>query len=66
MENYIFHFQEGLLDIDMEFSDGSRTALRDVTVSDYYLLVESLDPEVVAFAPMLASKHPRVIAVGEG
>lgn len=58
--------QEGLLDIDMEFSDGSRTALRDVEVSDYYLVVESLDPEVVAFAPMLASKHPRVIAVGEG
>ncbi|XP_026330069.1 transmembrane protein 132B [Hyposmocoma kahamanoa] len=59
-------YQEGLLDIDMEFSDGSRTALRDVDVSDYYLVVESLDPEVVAFAPMLASKHPRVIAVGEG
>ncbi|XP_053625158.1 transmembrane protein 132E isoform X2 [Plodia interpunctella] len=59
-------YQEGLLDIDIEFSDGGRTALRDVAVSDYYLLVESLDPEVVAFAPMLASRHPRVIAVGEG
>ncbi|XP_049867014.1 transmembrane protein 132E isoform X2 [Pectinophora gossypiella] len=59
-------YQEGLLDIDIEFSDKSRTALRDVAVSDYYLVVESLDPEVVAFAPMLASKHPRVIAVGEG
>ncbi|KAG6450078.1 hypothetical protein O3G_MSEX006376 [Manduca sexta] len=59
-------YQEGLLDIDLEFSDGSRTALRDVAVSDYFLLVESLDPEVVAFAPMLASKHPRVIAIGEG
>lgn len=50
----------------MEFSDGTHTALRDVAVNDYYLLVESLDPEIVAFAPMLASKHPRVIAVGEG
>ncbi|XP_068629568.1 transmembrane protein 132E isoform X2 [Battus philenor] len=59
-------YQEGLLDIDIEFSDGSHTALRDVAVSDYYLLVESLDAEVVAFAPMLASRHPRVIAVGEG
>jgi transmembrane protein 132 len=28
--------------------------------------VESLDTDVVAFAPMLASHHPRVIAVGEG
>jgi len=35
-------------------------------VEDYFLLVESLDTEVVAFAPMLASHHPRVIAVGEG
>lgn len=35
-------------------------------MEDYFLLVESLDTEVVAFAPMLASHHPRVIAVGEG
>jgi transmembrane protein 132 len=35
-------------------------------VSDYQLAVESLDPDVVAFAPMVASHHPRVIAVGEG
>lgn len=35
-------------------------------MDDYYLLVDSLDPEVVAFAPMVASHHPRVIAVGEG
>ncbi|XP_016844995.1 transmembrane protein 132E isoform X2 [Nasonia vitripennis] len=59
-------YQEGLLDIDIEFSDGSRTPLREIAVSDYQLVVESLDPEVVAFAPMVASHHPRVIAVGEG
>lgn len=38
----------------------------DVNADNYYLLVESLDTEVVAFAPMLASSYPRVIAVGEG
>lgn len=59
-------YQEGLLDIDIEFSDGARTPLRDISVDDYFLMVESLDIEVVAFAPMLASHHPRVIAVGEG
>lgn len=59
-------YQEGLLDIDLEFSDGARTPLREISVDDYFLLVESLDPEVVAFAPMLASHHPRVIAVGQG
>lgn len=59
-------YQEGLLDIELEWSDGTRTALRQVAVTDYYLLVDSLDPETVAFAPMVASHHPRVIAVGEG
>ncbi|XP_048519028.1 transmembrane protein 132E-like [Dendroctonus ponderosae] len=59
-------YQEGLLDIELEFSDGSRTALRDIADTDYHLVVESLDPAVVAFAPMVASHHPRVIAVGEG
>lgn len=54
------------MDIDVEFSDGTRTPLREIAVNDYHLLVESLDPEVVAFAPMVASHHPRVIAVGEG
>lgn len=65
--NIIFvELQEGLLDIELEFSDDSRTPLRDVSVSDYYLMVDSLDADVVAFAPMVASHHPRVIAVGEG
>ncbi|XP_057335778.1 transmembrane protein 132E isoform X1 [Microplitis mediator] len=59
-------YQEGLLDIDIEFSDSMKTPLREIAVSDYHLTVESLDPEVVAFAPMVASHHPRVIAVGEG
>lgn len=37
-----------------------------MSVDNYFLFVESLDTEVVAFAPMLASNYPRVIAVGEG
>lgn len=59
-------YQEGLLDIEVHFSDETKTALRDIAMSDYLLSVDSLDPDVVAFAPMAASPHPRVIAVGEG
>lgn len=59
-------YQEGLLDMELEFSDGSRSPLRDISIADYSLVVDSLSPEVVAFAPMVASPHPRVIAVGEG
>lgn len=54
------------MDIELEFSDETKTPLRDISDTDYHLVVESLDPEVVAFAPMVASHHPRVIAVGEG
>lgn len=37
-------------------------------MADYNISVETLDPGVVAFAPMTLapSPHPRVIAVGEG
>jgi len=50
----------------VRFSDDTKTALRDISMTDYLLTVDSLDPDVVAFAPMAASPHPRVIAVGEG
>lgn len=43
-----------------------RTPLREVAVTDYHLMVESLAPDIVAFAPMMASPHPRVIAVRQG
>lgn len=59
-------YQEGLLDIDLWFTDDTRTPLRSVAMSDYALRVESANPDVVAFAPMAASPHPRVIAVGSG
>uniref|UniRef100_A0A1B6D587 Transmembrane protein 132E n=2 Tax=Clastoptera arizonana TaxID=38151 RepID=A0A1B6D587_9HEMI len=59
-------YQEGLLDMELEFSDGSKTPLRDISIVDYSLIVDSLSPDVVAFAPMVASPHPRVIAVGQG
>ncbi|XP_050428697.1 transmembrane protein 132E [Adelges cooleyi] len=59
-------YQEGLLDIDLWFSDDTRTPLRSVAMADYALRVESINPDVVAFAPMAASPHPRVIAVGSG
>ena len=32
----------------------------------YYLTVDSLNPHVIAFAPVAGSTDPRVIAVGRG
>ncbi|XP_024939788.1 uncharacterized protein LOC107266718 isoform X3 [Cephus cinctus] len=59
-------YQEGLLDIDIEYSDGSHTPLREIAATDYKIQVESEETEVVAVAPPVASHHPRVIAIGEG
>ena len=59
-------FQEGLLDITVLFSDGSSTPLRDIDPAQYYLTVDTLDPQVIAFAPIIGSKDTRVIAVGKG
>ena len=59
-------FQEGLLDIEVEFSDGTTTPLMAIDPSHYYLTVDSLNPHVIAFAPVAGSTDPRVIAVGRG
>ncbi len=50
----------------MEFSDGSVTSVSDISASDYSISVDTFSPDIVAFAPMFTSRHPRVIAVGEG
>ena len=55
-----------MLDITVLFSDGSSTPLRDIDPDQYYLTVDTLDPQVIAFAPIIGSKDTRVIAVGKG
>merc|ERR1719187_2920008 len=59
-------YQEGLLDIEVEFSDGTTTPLKAIDPAHYYLTMDSLNPHVIAFAPVAGSTDPRVIAVGRG
>ncbi|XP_037514034.1 transmembrane protein 132E-like [Rhipicephalus sanguineus] len=64
-------YQEGLLDVTLRFSDGTWTPLIDVPESDFSLVMESLDPGVVALAPVAASSggmtaRPRIVAIGQG
>ncbi|XP_022254425.1 transmembrane protein 132C-like [Limulus polyphemus] len=58
--------QEGLLNINIHYSDGTVTSLSDITETDYHLSVDTFDSGVVAFAPMAGLHHPRVIAIGQG
>ncbi|XP_076330316.1 transmembrane protein 132E-like isoform X2 [Tachypleus tridentatus] len=59
-------YQEGLLHINIHYSDGTMTSLSDITETDYHLSVDTFDSGVVAFAPMAGLHHPRVIAIGQG
>ncbi|RXG71113.1 Transmembrane protein [Armadillidium vulgare] len=59
-------YQEGLIDVWVEFSDGSSTALREMHPDAFSLTVTSLDSSVVAVAPSPSEAQPRVIAIGHG
>ncbi|KAK7080407.1 hypothetical protein SK128_027623, partial [Halocaridina rubra] len=59
-------YQEGLVDVWVEMSDGIIMPLREVPPTHYNLRVRSLDPGVVAVAPSPRTAQPRVIAIGHG
>ncbi|BES97907.1 Transmembrane protein 132E [Nesidiocoris tenuis] len=59
-------YQEGLLDMELVFSDGSTTSVSSIEREDYQLTVETERPDVVAFAPLTPMSQPRVIAVSQG
>jgi hypothetical protein len=61
-----WYFQEGLLDMEVVFSDGSVTGLAQIEREDYQLTVETKRPDIVAFAPQTPLSQPRVIAVSQG
>ncbi|KAF2345103.1 Transmembrane protein family 132 middle domain, partial [Trinorchestia longiramus] len=59
-------YQEGLVDVWVELSEGSFLPLRELPSQHYGLRVRSLDPKVVEVAPSPRSSQPRVIAIGPG
>lgn len=44
-------YQEGLLDVEIKFSDGKLISLSDVTDSDYHLQVDTGSSGMIAYAP---------------
>ncbi|XP_073984210.1 transmembrane protein 132C dtn isoform X2 [Rhodnius prolixus] len=59
-------YQEGLLDMELIFSDGTTTSVSSIEREDYQLTVETERPDIVAFAPQTPMSQPRVIAVSQG
>ena len=58
--------QEGVLDVSVQFDDGSTMPLRHLAPKDYFLDQDTLNNHVVAFGPMLSSDQPTIIALGPG
>ena len=59
-------YQEGLLDVEIRFSDGKVISLSDVTDSDYHLQVDTGSGGLIAYAPGLSASLPRIIALKSG
>ena len=59
-------YQEGLLDIEIKFSDGKLISLSDITDSDYHLQIDSGNPSMIAYADGLSASLPRIIALKSG
>lgn len=59
-------YQEGLLDIEIKFSDGKTVSLSDITDSDYHLQIDSGNGGMIAYAPGLSASLPRIIALKSG
>lgn len=59
--------QESLLDITLQYSDGSRMPLRHVDPADFDLKVQSLNTHVVDIPPYTkSSPYPKIRAIGVG
>ncbi len=59
-------FQEGILDVSVEFDDGTSMPIRQLPPADYFLDMDTLNNHVVAFGPMLSNDQPKIIALGQG
>ncbi len=66
MKMIILFFQEGILDVSVEFDDGTSMPLRELPPADYFLDMDTLNNHVVAFGPMLSNDQPKIIALGQG
>ncbi|KAL3856880.1 hypothetical protein ACJMK2_011588 [Sinanodonta woodiana] len=59
-------YQEGVMDVDIHFTDGTTFPLRHVSPEDYFLEVTSLNHHVVGVAPYVTPYQPHIVATGEG
>lgn len=58
--------QEGVLDVNLKFSDDTTLPLEYFPADDYFLDMDTLNNHVIAFMHMLSADMPRVVALGEG
>lgn len=62
----IFIFQKAILDISLQYSDGTRFPLKFVNPDDYFLDVSTADRNVIGIAMSEQPYQPQIVAMAEG
>jgi len=58
--------QEGIIDVEIEYSDGTTLSLQHVTSEDFFLEVKTTNMHVLGVVASPMSHQPHVVATGEG
>lgn len=64
-DQLLSEFQEGIIDIMVEFSDMTRIPLRLISPKDYFLEVMTMDPKVVRLVESKLPYQAQLVALGE-
>ncbi|XP_033747979.1 transmembrane protein 132C-like [Pecten maximus] len=59
-------YQEAVLDVSIQYSDGTQFPLEKVEGGDYVLDVSALNHYVIGMAPYTKQYQPRIVALGQG
>ncbi|XP_060068724.1 transmembrane protein 132C-like [Ylistrum balloti] len=59
-------YQEAVLDVSIQYSDGTHFPLAKVEEEDYILDVSTLNHYVIGMAPYTNQYQPRIVALGQG
>ena len=65
-DQLLSEFQEGIIDVEVEFSDMTSIPLRLISPEDYFLEIMTTDPKVIRLVESKIPYQAHIVALGEG
>ena len=65
-DQLLSEFQEGIIDVEVEFSDMTSIPLRLISPEDYFLEIMTTDPKVLRLVESKIPYQGHIVALGEG